>query len=174
MRWFTRKPKPTTTTDPWMAGFAERSLDPGSIDAPMAQPLPREVMGEFAQLHRLIEEQIDRMLAGLEDNHGHVLDEWLATQLASAQDALHEHVARQDAIADGLIRSARDRAGRARDRHVRHTEQMRKLAAHAAELRHDLTPRRPTAPDAAVPADRASEVRDAPAPNPVTLPHKEW
>ena len=130
-------------------------------------------MGESGQLHRLIEGQIERMLPGLEDNHGHVLDEWLATQLASAVNALHEQVARQDAIADGLIRSAQDRAERARDRHRQHAERMHRLTAQLAELRHDLAPQRTTAPDALVPGETTSAARDTPAQSPAELPHKE-
>ncbi|MFZ2239408.1 MAG: hypothetical protein WAV90_07655 [Gordonia amarae] len=172
MRWSTRKAKPTTTTtDSWTAGFTGRGVTPGTVDAPMAQPLPQEVMGEFAHLHRLIEQQIDRMLPGLEDNHGHALDEWLASQLASAQEALHEYVARQDAIADGLIGDAQVRAQRARDRYARHTERMHTLAAHAAELRHDLTHGRPVAPDALVSGGVSSAAQGIPVSKSVESPH---
>ena len=108
MRWFSRKPKPITRRPP----IRGRPVSPGatlvrSHRCPYGAATSTGSDGRVRTVHRLIEGQIERMLPGLEDNHGHVLDEWLATQLASAVNALHEQVARQDAIADGLIRSAR-------------------------------------------------------------------
>ncbi|MFT4125856.1 MAG: hypothetical protein QM662_06460 [Gordonia sp. (in: high G+C Gram-positive bacteria)] len=143
---FTRK-RSTTTTDPWAVGFTGRGPDPATVAAPMAAPLPPEVMAETSRLHRLVEAEIDRLLPALDDGHPHILDAWLHSQLAGARAALDELIAHQDRIADELINKATDRAERAERRHHRRAQRVTRLAKDVAILRGDLAPRPPATPE---------------------------
>lgn len=142
-----RRPKTVDHAIEGKDGFTARGRRPRRITTPMPEPLPHETIPTMAQLRQTVEYEIDRLLPAVDDNHRHVLDTWLATQEADARAALDELIARQQRVADALVTRAQSRRDRAALRHTRRQRRVDLLAERAAQLRHDLVPTPPRAPE---------------------------
>ena len=138
-----RKPKNPDHATEWKDGFTARGRRPRRISAPMAEPFPHEAIPTMEEMRQTVEAQIDRLLPALDDNHPHVLDEWLATQEEAAHAAMEELIARQERVAAALVTRAQSRRDRAVLRHARRVRRVETLAEKAADLRHDLVPTSP-------------------------------
>lgn len=123
----------------WARGFTRRARTPRRIRAAMATPLPHEPLPAIAELEQLVDQHVDAALPGLDDGHGHILDEWLATREADAAAALEELIARQQHTSASLINKARTRWERAEHRYQRRANRVTTLTARAAALRNDHT-----------------------------------